>query len=88
MYALKLIPVTNDTKVEAKKEAEMYVQLKHPNIIKAREFFYFSEEKFLAIVLEYCPDGSLANLIGRIDGRQTSQIMKQIVEGLVYIHKK
>ncbi len=35
-YALKLIPVDKDTKVEAKKEAEMYVQLKHPNILKAR----------------------------------------------------
>ncbi len=41
-YALKLIPVTKDTKVDAKKEAEMYVKLNHNNILKAREFFYYS----------------------------------------------
>ncbi len=35
-YGLKLIPITEDTKVEAKKEAEMYVQLNYPNILKAR----------------------------------------------------
>ena len=42
----------------------------------------------MAVVLEYCPDGSLVNLIGKIDEQQTKQIMKQIVEGLVYIHRK
>ncbi len=41
-FALKLIRVNKDTKVQAKKEAEMYVQLQHPNILKAREFFYYS----------------------------------------------
>jgi serine/threonine protein kinase len=66
----------------------MYVQLKHPYILKAREFFYFSEETFLAVVLEYCPDGSLVNIIGQIDENQTKTIMKQIAEELVYIHRK
>ena len=41
-YALKLIPVDEGTKVEAKKEAELYVKLSHDNILKAREFFYYS----------------------------------------------
>ena len=39
-YALKLIHLTKDNKIEPKKEAEMYVELKHDNIVKAREFFY------------------------------------------------
>ncbi len=38
--------------------------------------------------MEYCPDGSLENLIGKIDEKQTKKIMRQIVEGLVYIHEK
>jgi serine/threonine protein kinase len=42
----------------------------------------------LAVILEYCPDGSLDNLIGKIDEKQTKKIMKEIMEGLVYIHKK
>jgi serine/threonine protein kinase len=39
-------------------------------------------------VLEYCPDGSLVNLIGKIDDNKAKQIIKQILEGLVYIHGK
>ena len=65
-YALKLIPVTNENKMDARKEAEMYVEFNHPNILKAREFFFYQQEKFLAIVLEYCPDGNLCNFIGKI----------------------
>ncbi len=39
-------------------------------------------------MLEYCPDGSLVNLIGKIDDNKAKQIIKQILEGLVYIHGK
>ena len=40
-YALKLIPVDKNDKMDATKEAEMYVAFDHPNILKAREFFFY-----------------------------------------------
>ena len=50
-YAIKSISVTNDNKDEIKREAALYVSLDHPNILKAREFFFYNKEKFFAIVL-------------------------------------
>ena len=85
-YALKIISVTKEEKAEAKKEAQMYVSFEHPNIVKAREFFFFQKEQYLIIVLEYCPNGSLLNSIGKIDQGKCNEIMKQVVEGLVYLH--
>lgn len=85
-YTLKIIPVTKEDKANAKKEAQMYVLYDHPNILKAREFFFYKKEQFLIIVLEYCPDGSLSNFIGKVNPNQCREIMKQIAEGLVYLH--
>ena len=64
----------------------MHVKLDHPNLLKAREFFFHNLEKYLAIVLEYCPKGSLANFVGNFDQTKLKPIMKQIVEGVVYLH--
>jgi serine/threonine protein kinase len=64
----------------------MYVSFQHPNILKAREFFFYKKEQFLIIVLEYCPDGSLENFIGKLNSNQCRTIMKQIAEGVVYLH--
>jgi serine/threonine protein kinase len=85
-YALKIIPVTKQNKAEAKTEAEMYVAFKHPNILKAREFFFFKKEQYLVIVLEYCPDGNLGNFMGKLDQKQCKEIMTKLAEGLVYLH--
>jgi serine/threonine protein kinase len=62
--------------------------LNHPNILKAREFFFFNKEKYLTIILEYCPDGSLCNLIGKSSIDSIRAIIKGIAEGLVYLHEK
>jgi serine/threonine protein kinase len=86
-YAIKIIPVTKENKVEAKTEAEMYVAFKHPNILKAREFFFFKKEQYLIIVLEYCPDGNLSNFIGTLGTAKCKQFMTQVAEGLVYLHE-
>ena len=86
-YAIKIIPVTKENKLEAKTEAEMYVAYKHPNILKAREFFFFKKEQYLIIVLEYCPDGNLSNFIGKLDPAKCKEFMAQVAEGLVYLHE-
>ena len=41
----------------------IYSTIKHPNITKLHEFFPYNDGKCLAIVLEYCPDGDLADLM-------------------------
>ena len=87
LYALKIIPVTKENKTDAQKEARMYVSFEHPNIVNVREFFFFEKEQYLIIVLEYCPDGNLSKLIGKIDQDKCKEIMKQVVEGLVYLHE-
>jgi serine/threonine protein kinase len=75
-YALKIIPINKENKDDAKKEAQMYVSFEHPNIVKAREFFFFKKEQYLIIVLEYCPDGNLSRLIGKINQDKCKEIMK------------
>ena len=64
----------------------MYVAFKHPNILKAREFFFFRKEQYLIIILEYCPDGNLNNFIGKLDQKKSKEIMRQVAEGLLYLH--
>jgi serine/threonine protein kinase len=64
------------------------VTLEHPNILTAREFFFFSKEEYLVIILEYCPDGSLSNLVGKISGDPLKKVIRGIAEGLVYLHNK
>jgi serine/threonine protein kinase len=66
----------------------LLVALNHPNILKAREFFFFNKENFLIIILEYCEEGDLCNLIGKISSESFIKNLKQIVEGLVYLHNK
>ena len=50
-YAIKSISVTNDNKDEIKTEASLHISLEHPNILKAREFFFYNKEESFAIVL-------------------------------------
>ncbi len=66
----------------------MYIKLKHDHILKAREFFFYNKEKFLAIVLEYCPDGDLTNHLESLNEAESEKIMNQIVDALVYIHEQ
>ncbi len=54
----------------------MCVSFEHPNIVKAHEFFFFQEEQYIIIVMEYCPDGDLSQLIGKIDQDRTRKIME------------
>lgn len=66
----------------------MYASLDHQNIVKLHEFFPYENGSCLAIVLEYCPDGDLSKLIGKIDSDECRRILKHIAEGLVYLHNQ
>ena len=85
-YALKIIPVTKENKADATTQAEMYVAFKHPNVLKAKELFFFKKEQYLVIVLEYCPDGNLSNFMEKLDQKKSKEIMRQVAEGLLYLH--
>jgi serine/threonine protein kinase len=45
----------------------MYLTLKHANILKAYDSFALNNNMFIAIVLEYYPEGSLSNFIGKLN---------------------
>jgi hypothetical protein len=45
----------------------MYLTLNHANILKAYDAFPLNNNKFIAILLEYYPEGNLSNLIGKLN---------------------
>ena len=60
----------------------------HKNIIKL--FEYFETEKYICIIMENIPGGSLLNIINKmskIPESYSKYIFKQIIEGLIYIHE-
>lgn len=71
----------------AEKEVINLKNLSHPNIITAYD--YFIEEELLFIVLEYCPNGTLADMC-RLNGKIEPPIlyvyMKQLLEALDFCH--
>ena len=64
--------------------------MNHPNIIHLIEIIYSTNNIY--IVMEYCNGGSLANCLQKYGKPFPAQIiqylMRQIVEGLKYIHSK
>ena len=66
----------------------MYVKFDHLNILKAHQFFFYNQEQLIIIVLEYCPDGNLSKLIGKVDEFESLKIIEQIIEGIAYLHDK
>ncbi|OHT11823.1 CAMK family protein kinase [Tritrichomonas foetus] len=82
----------NDSPSLREKETDGEIQalqgLMHPFIIKMYEFF--KDENALYIVLEYCENGSIVNLIekGPLNIKQFKAIAKQILEALNFCHSK
>jgi serine/threonine protein kinase len=63
--------------------------LSHPNVIQL--FDYFVSESLLYLILEYCPDGSMKQLIsqcGAIRPPRLYMFCSQIVAALAYCHGK
>jgi len=68
------------------KEAEMWNNLEHPNIVK---FFSAGDQPIPHIIIELMDGGSLRNLMKqhRLTVRQAAHIMLQVLEGLSYAHR-
>ncbi|OHT16813.1 AGC family protein kinase [Tritrichomonas foetus] len=70
-------------------EISNLIQLSHPNIISMYE--YFTDSVFLYIILEYCPGGSLCDLVkktGPLRGKVLAHCCKEILLALKHCHDR
>lgn len=68
-------------------EVQLLKKLDHPNIVKYQGFVRTSEN--VSIILEYCENGSLANMCkkyGKIPEYVAALYVEDVLEGLVYLH--
>lgn len=69
-------------------EVQIHSRLKHPSILELHEFF--EDENYVYLVLEYAENGELQNFLKtykkRFNETDAAKILKQVVEGLLYLH--
>ncbi|CAD8124751.1 unnamed protein product [Paramecium sonneborni] len=68
-------------------EVKILQTLKHPNIVKIKEFYM--ETKHFYIIMEYLDGKSLGDLLNQkiLDDQEIIVILKQILRCIIYIHK-
>ncbi|KAL6059575.1 Tyrosine-protein kinase abl1 [Balamuthia mandrillaris] len=73
-------------------EIEILGELNHPNIVKL--IGVCGEPSHLAILLEYCPEGSLADLLvdekkrAKLNWQTRLKIAKDVAKGVLYLHSR
>ncbi|KAF8349417.1 hypothetical protein F5887DRAFT_946059 [Amanita rubescens] len=88
--AVKEIQLSNIPKNELGEimsEIDLLKNLNHPNIVQYKGFVKARE--FLYIILEFCENGSLHNIIkrfGKFPENLVAVYISQVLEGLVYLH--
>ncbi|EAU85791.2 STE/STE11/cdc15 protein kinase [Coprinopsis cinerea okayama7 len=88
--AVKEIQLSNIPKGELPEimsEIDLLKNLNHENIVKYKGFVKTRE--FLYIILEFCENGSLHNIIkkfGKFPENLVAVYISQVLEGLVYLH--
>lgn len=71
------------------RELSVQFYLVHRNI--APLYGYFEDKENVYLLLEFCPDGQLLQKLRkqrRMEEEETSLIIRQIIEGIDYIHKE
>ena len=71
------------------RELSIQFYLSHRNI--APLYGYFADEKYVYLLVEFCEGGQLLEKLRgerRMQEKDVSQIMKQVCEGVDYIHKE
>lgn len=90
--AIKEITLSNIPKSELGEimsEIDLLKNLNHPNIVKYKGFV--KEREYLYIILEFCENGSLHNIIkrfGKFPENLVAVYIAQVLEGLVYLHEQ
>lgn len=70
------------------RELSIQFYLSHRNV--APLYGYFSDEEYVYLLIEYCIGGQLLERLRgerRMNERDVALIMKQVCEGIDYIHK-
>ncbi|OHS99423.1 hypothetical protein TRFO_34096 [Tritrichomonas foetus] len=84
--------VSEGTKSTAsEKEIKTLLNLAHPHIINMYEYFYDQSNSYLFIILEYCPGGSLDDVIkanGPLQPKQLYEYCRQTISALSYCHNR
>lgn len=92
IFCVKIIELPDDAKeslaISFDSEFQTLVKIIHPNIITI--FDHFQSEHCLYLILEYCPNGSVYDLISKKEQRLTLEtlvdLFKQILQATNYIH--
>jgi serine/threonine protein kinase len=91
-FALKL-PLKNQVNIQSvKNEAQVWAQAKgHPNVLPIIEADVYNGQ--VAIVSEYAPGGSLADWMGKHNGRAPTveaavEIISSVLDGLQHLHTR
>ena len=91
--AIKCIPKTRitDPRVKDKliSEVEIHRSLHHPNVVEFRGVF--QDDNYVYILLELCPNGTVLDMLKKhmpFDEDTAANVAKQVLQALVYLHKK
>lgn len=92
IFCSKIIRISEETPIEKLNiEIETMIGLIHPNILSIFDHMLTKNNEFLIIILEYCPNGSLHDLIkkeGYLYGKRYVEMARQILNALIYCHSK
>ena len=85
VVALKIfVKIDEAGAVEASDEFDKSVSLNHSNLVKVRHFDISAGQPYL--VMEYYEGGDATSLIAKIDESRLLLLIKQVAEGLSYLH--
>lgn len=69
-------------------EVQIHYRLKHPSIVDLITFF--EDKYYVYLVLEYCENGEMQKYLKKrqkpLDEDQTRHYLKQVVDGMIYLH--
>lgn len=83
--ALKIYIALDDHGLEEFRSEYLATQgLSHPNLLKPLHFDIWGKKPFL--VMDYCPNGSIANKAGRMEEKEIWQFIYDVASGLNYLH--
>lgn len=93
IFCAKIIPndyiEKNHLSSQIKTEISIMKRINHPNIVKFYESFEIRNEKedaVTVIIMEYCSNGDMCNVIKTIDQNQREKIIHGFLKSIQYLH--
>ncbi|XP_059179645.1 aurora kinase A-like [Physella acuta] len=68
------------------REVQMMKQLHHPNIMPL--VAYVKTPRYLALIMPYCPKGTLAKMLTTLVPALQARYMRQVTEAVEYLHNR